>query len=752
MLTYLRQIVESVANATTLTDAMSRLVHLVCQSIHVDCCSVYLVDSKHQTYQLAATEGLNQPKSPVVLTFQEGLIGLVGRHCEPIRLRDAQSHPAYKNIPQLNEHAFRAFLGTPIIHQRQLLGILVIQQKICREFSDSEESFLVTLAAQLAGLLAHAKAQGSWLTPQLNAQTSFDGISVAQGIGVGTAHWAGDPQLEAIFPASCLDPEIEIQHFQHALHLTREEFIQGRQKLNKKIRAEVAVIFDWYVQLLDDKTFQNRIEQQIKEQQTAAWAVVQTVQFYCGQFDAMSDVYLRARQFDIKELGSRILHFLSQYQPELSLLEYPHILCVQNVTALLLTQIDPNLVLAIVSLEGAENSHAAILARALEIPTVMGVDLPTQRLQGKTVVVDGYQGNVVISPSTALLKVYQNQQSEDVAWHRRLAQGSLRWGRTKDGVRLDMHLNLSLESELKLGDKGIDGIGLYRTEMPFLLSDGFPSEESQVNQYRAILMHYPNKNVVMRTLDIGGDKPLPYFPMVEENPFLGWRGMRFTLDHPEIFLIQLRAMLKASVGLNNLSILFPMISCLSELDEALLWFERAYQEVQHWAKNHQLILARPKLGVMLEVPALIYQLSNLPKSIEFLSIGTNDLTQYLLAVDRNNAQVANVYDACHPSVLLALRHIQDHCAKTGLSVTVCGEMAGDPIGSLLLVGLGYRRLSMNRGNMATVKYILRHFVLSDLIRVANKVCQARDHSQVRDEVQQFMACHQLTRFVRERKK
>jgi phosphotransferase system enzyme I (PtsP) len=744
--------VESVANATTLTDAMSRLVRLVCQSIHVDCCSVYLVDTKHHTYQLAATEGLHQPKSPVILTFQEGLIGLVGRHCEPIRLTDAQSHPDYKNIPQLNEQAFRAFLGTPIIHQRQLLGVLVIQQKVCREFSDSEESFLVTLAAQLAGLLAHAKTQGAWLTPKLNAQTAFEGISAAQGIGVGVAHWAGDLQFDAIFPASCLDAEVEKRHFQQALHLTRHEFMQGRQKLDKKISSEVALIFDWYVQLLDDKTFQDRIEKYIDEQQTAAWAVTQTVQFYCRQFEAMSDVYLRARQFDIKELGLRILHFLSQYQPELSLLEYPHVLCVRSITALLLTKIDPNMVLAIIALEGAENSHAAILARALGIPTVMGLDLPIKRLQGKTLVVDGYQGRVVISPNSALLKVYQDQQAEDNAWQHRLAQGSSRWGRTKDGVRLDVHLNLSLESELKLGDKGIDGIGLYRTEMPFLLSDGFPSEESQVKQYRSILSHYPKKDVVMRTLDIGGDKPLPYFPMTEENPFLGWRGMRFTLDHPEIFLIQLRAMLKASVGLNNLSILFPMISCLSEVDEALLWFERAYAEVQIWAKEHHLILFRPKLGVMLEVPALIYQLPYLPKSINFLSIGTNDLTQYLLAVDRNNAQVASVYDACHPSVLLALRYIQDHCAKTGLTVTVCGEMAGDPVGSLLLVGLGYRRLSMNRGNMATVKYVLRHFTLSSLVMVANQACRARDHSQVREEMHQFMSHYQLSRFIRERKK
>ncbi|MGL5429214.1 MAG: putative PEP-binding protein, partial [Vibrio sp.] len=263
---------------------------------------------------------------------------------------------------------------------------------------------------------------------------------------------------------------------------------------------------------------------------------------------------------------------------------------------------------------------------------------------------------------------------------------------------------------------GVDGVGLYRTEISFLLQHRFPSEQEQTQQYRQVLNMYPHQSVVMRTLDIGGDKPLPYLPIEEDNPFLGWRGIRFTLDHPDIFIIQLRSMIKASAESGNLSILLPMISGAKELDDALKFIDQAYQEVSQLDPR----VVMPKIGIMLEVPSMLYLLPLIADKIDFVSVGSNDLTQYLLAVDRNNARVADVYESMHPAVVMALKQIQVTCAIHRIPVCVCGELAGDPIGALLLIGLGYTTLSMNASNIAKVKYLVRHSQLAELKQLAEQ--------------------------------
>lgn len=747
MLTQLRRIVESVANAATLTDALNDVVRLVCEAIHVDCCSVYLSDAHTKTHQLVATQGLNRPKIAIRLSFGEGLVGLVGLRSEPIRVEDAPNHPNFKAFPQLKEQAFRAFLGTPIIHQGQVLGIFVLQQKQTRQFTDLEESFAVTLAAQLASKLAHTKAQGHWFVPT-SSTLKLTGITAVSGIGIGVAHCLDEQTPESIFPASCLDVSAEKKRFLQALESTRHAFSSGKAQLNDALSTDLMWIFDWYVQILDDTTFQQKILSLIAQYSTAEWAIERVISEYQQRFLSMSDPYLQARQFDILEIGQRLLCQLQRHDLTITHKKTPHVLCVRHLTALLLSQIDADSVLALVAKEGAENSHAAILAKAMNIPTLLGVDFDEQTCQGHTLVVDGNQGELFIAPPLSLLSIYREQQEEDRRWQRQLSLGSTRWGRTQDGVPIDICLNLTLSRELQLSDKGIDGVGLYRTEMPFLLSHGFPSEEVQYLQYQRILRHYGKKRVVMRTLDIGGDKPLPYFPIAEDNPFLGWRGMRFTLDHPEIFLVQLRAMLKASVDHANLDILLPMISSLSELQQAKNWVDKAVQEVTAWARERKKTLHYPKLGVMVEIPALMYQLPVLPDYVDFVSVGSNDLTQYLLAVDRNNAQVSGIFDAYHPSILIALRYIQQECDKTGRPVTICGELAGDPLGAALLVGLGYRRLSMNRGNMAAVKYVLRHLPMKDLQHFAQAACLSPSSTQLQSDWHAFLACHQLTRMLR----
>ncbi len=320
---------------------------------------------------------------------------------------------------------------------------------------------------------------------------------------------------------------------------------------------------------------------------------------------------------------------------------------------------------------------------------------------------------------------------------------------TKDNCQVEVLLNAGLSADANIAiNKGVDGVGLYRTEISFLLQHGFPSEEEQASRYRSILSSYPDKKVVMRTLDIGGDKPLPYLPIEEDNPFLGWRGIRFTLDHPDIFLVQLRAMLKASVGIDNLRILLPMIASCQELDDALLLLNQAYIEV----KKIEPKVVRPEVGIMVEVPSMLYLLPLLANKVDYVSVGSNDLTQYLLAVDRNNARVASIYESIHPAVIMALKQIQQTCQQYRLPVSVCGELAGDPIGALLLVGLGYRSLSMNTANVARVKYLLRKVDSKQLETLTAKALGQPYSSEIYKMMVEYLESKQLAGFVRAGKK
>lgn len=423
----------------------------------------------------------------------------------------------------------------------------------------------------------------------------------------------------------------------------------------------------------------------------------------------MEEPYLRARAEDIRDIGRRVLIPL-QAEVKASR-QYPErcILVGEAVGITEIVAVPGDRLAGVVSQRGSALSHAAVLTRALGIPAVVGLAaLPIGRVDGREAVVDGDQGRVYLQPSPAVAAAYQLRVREAEALAARL--GALRDepAETPDGVRVPLQVNIGLIAELAPAlASGAEGIGLFRTEFAFLARETFPAEDEQYLLYRTVLESFAPKPVTLRTLDVGGDKSLPYFPMVEDNPFLGCRGIRFTLDHPEIFLIQLRAMLRANAGLHNLQVLFPMIGRVDEMDEALGLLTRAYRELVAEGQA----VAKPRVGAMIEVPSAVYLAGALAKRVDFLSVGTNDLTQYLLAVDRNNAAVATPDDSLHPAVLYAVRHVIEEAHHQGKPVGVCGELAGDPAGALLLLGMGADALSMNSTRLTGVKWTVRHFTV-----------------------------------------
>lgn len=735
MLDTLHRIVQEVNAARGLKHALAIIVRRVAESMGVDVCSVYLIDQVANEYVLMATIGLNPDAiGKVRLRHNEGLVGLVGEREEPVNLDNADQHPRFRYFPETGEERFHAFLGVPIIHFRQLLGVLVVQQQAVRRFDDDEVAFLMTMAAQLSGAIAHSEASGGIDGLQDDALPrggGLQGVPGAPGVAVGQGMVVyASADLSSVPDRVTSHPELEVDVFRAAVQAVREEVEQLAGRLAGAIPAEEQLLFEAYLRMLDSSSLVDETVGLIRQGQWAPGALRETISKHIKVFAEMEDPYLRERASDIRDIGRRILMRLQMDSGDKREAPPQTVLVGYEISASQLAEIPRERLVGVMSARGSGSSHVAILARALGIPAVMGIgDLPISRLEGKQLVIDGYSGRVFIEPSPAIKQEYQRLMREEAELSAGLRSLRDVPAETADGVRIHLHANTGLMSDINSSlDVGCDGIGLHRTEFPFMVRNRFPGEEEQTNLYRQVLAPFAPRPVILRTLDVGGDKPLPYFPIVEENPFLGWRGIRLTLDHPEIFLTQLRAMLRANLGLGNLRVMFPMISRVEEVDQSVELLRRAHAELLEEGYAVEL----PPVGVMIEVPAAIYQAEELARRVDFVSAGTNDLTQYLLAVDRNNPRVAKLYDDLHPAVLRALQALTAAVHRQGKPVAVCGGMAGDPAGALLLIGLGIDSLSMSAASILRVKWAARSVTQSRMRELLAQALRMETAREVHD--------------------
>ncbi len=711
MLDALRSIVQDVNSAPDLQTALNLIVARVRAVMGTEVCTVYLRDPDSGRLLLMATEGLNTDSiGKVSLGPDEGLVGQVAKREEPLNLDDAESHPSFHFLPGIGEERYRSFLGVPIIHQRRVLGVLVVQQVEQRRFDEHEEAFLVTCSAQLASVIAHAQATGTLTSvrrgdnPRSSAR--FHGVAGAPGVAIGQAVVVSPPaDLHSVPSRPCADPDEETAFFYECLAAVRRDIEALSARLSTRLAPQEQALFDVYLRMLDDTALAAEVVELIRHGEWAQGALAKVILAHVRTFESMDDAYLRERSVDVKDLGRRVLAYMQAV--DTSDVEYPErtVLVGEELTASMLGEVPKEKLVGLVSVQGSGNSHVAILARAMGIPTVMGcLDLPFTQTEGSELILDGYNGLVYFNAPPELRSRFLSICEEEQQINKGLEALRDLPCETTDGHRVPLFVNTGLMADVARSlERGAEGVGLYRTEVPFLLRERFPSEEEQRAIYRQQLEAFAPRPVTMRTLDVGGDKSLPYFPIEEDNPFLGWRGIRVTLDHPEIFLVQVRAMLKASQGLNNLRIMLPMVSNVQELEDALELIYRAHDELI----EDGLQLELPPIGVMVEVPSAVYQARELARRVSFLSVGSNDLTQYLLAVDRNNARVADLYHALHPAVLQALQAVADAGRAEGRPVSICGELAGDPASAILLLAMGYDMLSMNATNLPKVKSVLR---------------------------------------------
>ena len=752
MLEKLRKIVQKVNAAEDLQSALRIIVHRVRETLEAQVCSVYLLDKDINSHVLMASEGLNETAvGHVSLPVGEGLVGLVAKHAEPINLQDASLHPSYHYLQETGEENFNSFLGVPIIHHRSVLGVLVVQNDKRHRFDEGEEAFLITLSAQLAGVIAHAEATGAieGISPSghKTSDTVFPGVSASSGVAIGHA--------VVLFPLADLsqipnrqasDIESEVEFFNSCLNAVRKDIRDLHSKIAGHVAEGERQLFDVYLHMLDDDALGNEVVERIKQGNWAQGALAYVAHEHVRNFEIMEDEYLSERAVDIKDLCSRVLYYLQEKEVVITDYSTDTILVSEELTPAMLAEVPKEKLKGMISIKGSGNSHVAILARTMGIPTIMGaVDLPYNKLDGREIIVDGYKGEVISNPSDQLRKRYLNTIKEQDLLIAELDELKDLPCVTADNHRVNLWINTGLISDVIHSlDQGAEGIGLFRTEEPFLLHERFPSEQEQSDIYREQLRAFAPKPVTMRTLDVGGDKALPYFPIEEANPSLGWRGIRVTLDHPEIFMAQIRAMLRASIGFENLQIMLPMVSNVGEVNSAMQLLKKAHNELI----LEGLEVKFPPIGVMIELPAAVYQTRALAKLVDFISVGSNDLTQYLLGVDRNNPRVADLYSAFHPAVLSALHHVVSEAQKEKKSVSICGEMAGDPGAAVLLMAMGFDILSMNAATLLKVKSVIRSVSLGAAHDLLEQVMQMDDAQMIRSAVDMTLYDSGVDRLLR----
>ena len=730
MIHRLQRIVQEVNRAPGIDRALILITESLISDLNAQACTIFLAQKDDPgTLVLQACSGLNpEIIGNVRRRLGEGLIGTIAARAEPMNLVNAPEHPKFMLVPESGETNYPIMLGVPIIAHREVLGVISVQRGE-NAFNEDEEAYLTTLAAQLATSIERAESQGRF---GMGRNTHMiKGVAGAPGMAIGVALVLNrGVNLESVPDKKTDNIEGDLEIFRESVRKVREELTEQAELMRAALPEEECALFIAYAQMLSGGSLIDDTEQAIEAGSWAPSSWRDTVEQHAHVFTQMEDPYLAERANDIRDLGLRVLRKLMLERG--SYIDFPDqtILVGDEVTATDLADVPLDCLSGIVSAHGSSSSHVAILAHALGIPAVMGVpNLPVKQLDGVELIVDGYNGSAFINPSKPILAEYRQYLREEAAIEQNLLELKNKPAITTDQHKVTLLVNSGLMSDYTPSLRsGAEGVGLYRTEIPFQIRDRFPGEEEQYQIYRDVLETFKGMPVVLRTLDVGGDKPLSYFPIKEANPFLGWRGVRITLDHPEIFVTQVRAMIRANVDVNNLEILLPMISGKAELVECLTLIERVRAEIEEEIGRR---IALPRIGAMIEVPSAVFQIEDICKLTDFVSIGTNDLTQYLLAVDRNNENVAELFSSMHPAVLKAMCQIVKGAAISGTPVSVCGELAGDPLGVMALLGMGIDSLSMSVGSLLRAKKVIVSFGFDELRELLQQALQFSDAAEIR---------------------
>ncbi len=708
-ITQLTHIIRQAAFATGFEQQVQLIVNSICETLGMDVCTLYRQDREHNMV-LVASQGL-AAGHPFTIPAGQGLVGRVARTGNVFNIINPEQHPEFFYVRDSREEQLHSFCGVPLVHHAKVTGVLVVQRKQAELLSVDDEALLLTLASHLALLLNDLP------DPAATAVVEYaqrKGISGAPGLAIGSAFLTRSKQLVTVKHQECSDPKAEKLAWKQLQKDTLKELAAERKLVEAAMGEALASVLDAYKQFLQDPSFAQQIEQLIENHASLPWAIKQTVQHFADQFLAIDDPYLQARHEDIHHLGEKLYQVWSQRRASSGVNDVAGtnaiILCGDNISVSDIVSLPTKKLKGILCSGGAALSHVAVFANALGIPAIMGVgDLPLQ--SGDRLILDGDNAEVHIKPGKTIVAEYRRLIDERSKFTRELRQHGHEAADTLDGQHVTVMANSGLQADILPGLKnGADGVGLYRTELPFMVHPNLPSEAEQLQVYRRVIEAYDNKPVCFRVLDIGGDKPLPYLPAnKEENPALGLRGIRFLLDNKPLFISQLRAIIRAAIGYSGMQVLLPMLTTTDELDQCRVLLADVVEQL----KEEGFEVDIPRLGVMVEVPGVVSLLPFWQEKIDFISIGSNDLSQYLLAVDRNNSLVAAQYDPLHPAVIHEIQRIVTTAIRCQLPISLCGEMASDPVSVLLLLGMGIRNFSMSSARIPYIKWLLQNVSVAD---------------------------------------
>jgi len=756
----LEDISSIILHSHDLQETLDNIVTIVAKRMGSEVCSIYLLEDDGETLVLKATKGLSKTAvGKITMNTTEGLSGLVVQTRGMVMTDNAPAHPRYKYFKASKEERYLSFLGLPLFERKTPIGVIVVQTVAARVFTEDEISILRTITFQISSIILNAKLLDSIQTKEQerafyeqeltrlkthrHGDTGYDqtekqsrpvslpGTAVSPGFSHGKVYIL-DRFSDKVIKVAKVGTVGDEQHkLRIALEKVTIQTIYMEKRVSELLSEDDAAIFHTHLMILEDRGFINKVNDLVEQGIGATRAVHEVVQGYIEVFSAMEDPYLRERSADMEDIGRRIIDVLEGNEHDGVKLKEKRVIVAEDIFPSDMAMLDHDKILGIVTEKGNIYSHAAIMAKSLGIPAVLGVKGLLQATNVKDqVIVDGTSGHVYLNPEKQIRDEYLRLEKEYAVRLRELEPLRDMPAVTTDGVRILLRANIGLLSDIRTATaNGAEGVGLYRTEFPYMARTSFPNRQEQAVLYRKILEGFPGQPVNIRTLDIGGDKGLPYFSYPhEDNPFLGWRSIRVSLDEPEIFREQLAGILLASAA-GQATIMFPLISCL---DEVRLIRGILHDVIAELRQQGCDVPDNLPFGIMVEVPAAVQIIDLLAREVDYLSIGTNDLIQYMLAADRNNPKVKTYYEPYHPAVLHAIKRVADVGQQTGTKVSVCGEMASDPLNALLLVGMGIREFSLSAPGIPLVKQAIRAHSLRLCQTMARKVLSFDSGSDIKE--------------------
>ena len=742
----LRRLREVMAEPVSAQERLDKIVVLIAANMVAEVCSVYVlrVDS---TLELYATEGLNRTAvHRTVMRADEGLVGLVASQATAINLSNAQSHPAFSYRPETGEENYHSFLGVPVLRAGNTLGVLVVQNRARRTYSEEEVEALQTTAMVLAEMIASGELSAlapPGAEPAARRSLHVKGTALSEGIALG--HVVLHEPRVVVTNYIADDVQKELKHLQGAVETLRANLDELLEHGDVVEGGEHRDVLEAYRMFAYDRGWQHKLEEAVITGLTAEAAVERVQSDTRARMLRQTDPFLRERLHDLDDLANRLMRQLTgrDHAPSRESLPENAILVARSMGPAALLDYDRKRLRGLVLEEGGPHSHVTIVARALGIPAIGNIDNATGIADpGDAIIVDGAAGDLHIRPLPDMEAAYAERVRLRARRQQQYQALRDRPCLTKDGEEVTLLINAGLSVDLPhIGDTGAAGIGLFRTELQFMVAPSFPRSGEQYALYRAVLEAAGDKPVTFRTLDIGGDKVLPYMRFEdEENPALGWRAIRLGLDRPGLLRSQIRALLDAAAE-RELRIMFPMVTTVDEFDQAKGFVER---ELTHLRRHGHRLPERVHVGVMVEVPALLYQLDELLARVDFLSIGSNDLAQFMFAADRSNTHLAGRFDPISPPMLRALKVIVDTAQAAGKPVTLCGELASQPIGALALIAIGYRSLSLSASSVGPVKAMVLDLDARKAAATVAPLLNGADRkSKLRDKLEAFAAAEGL---------